>query len=550
MTTARFSRYCRRWRAVTAGALTLSALTVPALALPALALALTPGVAAADAAPSITSPASTSFTVGRAGTFTVTTAGDLPMTVTDAAATLPAGVTFADNGDGTATLAGMPAGGTGGNYPITITASNGVDPDATQSFLLTVEEPPAITSANQATFTAGGTGSFSITTTGTPAPAITEDGSLPGGITLTDNHDGTATLAGVPGIDGAGSYPVTITASNGVDPDATQTLAVVVLAHPTVSLFASPFPPSGPVTYGVAAGGPLGVATGSVTVADGQGGQCTAPLDAGQGSCSIAEDATSTPYAVTAYYAGDDHYAGSQTSASVVASVAAAGSAQTEADGITASASNGRDGVDTLTESYYATDPVAPVSGGGPYFAVAVSSGAQFSSLLISDCNDVNGSTLLLWWNPGAGAWQPVAGDPGPRLGSKSSGCLSVALDGSTSSPTLTQLATAAFTTVTYSGPAKGPTFTGKSSSSCQALKPCAVLIETRGTPASSLSEKGILPSGVSFADQGNGRAELSGPAGAGTQGRYPLTLTAANGAGTVRRSFVLTVRPASSRGR
>ena len=47
-------------------------------------------------------------------------------------------MTFVDNGNGTATLAGTPAAGTGGTYALTITAANGVLPDATQSFTLTV----------------------------------------------------------------------------------------------------------------------------------------------------------------------------------------------------------------------------------------------------------------------------------------------------------------------------------------------------------------------------------------------------------------------------
>ncbi len=57
-------------------------------------------------------------------------------------------MTFVDNGDGTATLAGTPAAGTDGTYPLTITAANGMTPDATQSFTLTVAaaEAPAITS--------------------------------------------------------------------------------------------------------------------------------------------------------------------------------------------------------------------------------------------------------------------------------------------------------------------------------------------------------------------------------------------------------------------
>ena len=52
-------------------------------------------------------------------------------------------MTFTDNGDGTATLAGTPAAATGGTYPLTITAANGIAPDATQAFTLTVEQAPS-----------------------------------------------------------------------------------------------------------------------------------------------------------------------------------------------------------------------------------------------------------------------------------------------------------------------------------------------------------------------------------------------------------------------
>ncbi len=68
---------------------------------------------------------------------------------------LPTGVTFTDNGDGTATLAGTPSAGTRGSYAITLKASNGVSPNATQSFTLTVDAAPAITSADATTFTVG-----------------------------------------------------------------------------------------------------------------------------------------------------------------------------------------------------------------------------------------------------------------------------------------------------------------------------------------------------------------------------------------------------------
>jgi YVTN family beta-propeller protein/uncharacterized repeat protein (TIGR03803 family) len=96
-----------------------------------------------DAPPSIVSALSVTFSVGSASTFTVMTVGTPSVNSITEAGALPAGVTFTNNGDGTATLSGTPAVGTGGVYPLTITASNGVAPDATQSFTLTVDEPIA-----------------------------------------------------------------------------------------------------------------------------------------------------------------------------------------------------------------------------------------------------------------------------------------------------------------------------------------------------------------------------------------------------------------------
>ena len=86
---------------------------------------------------------------------------------------LPAGVTFVDNGNGTGTLSGTPAAGTGGTYAITFTAANGVLPNGTQAFTLNVNQAPAITSAASTTFTVGAAGSFTVTTSGFPAPTVT-----------------------------------------------------------------------------------------------------------------------------------------------------------------------------------------------------------------------------------------------------------------------------------------------------------------------------------------------------------------------------------------
>jgi len=113
--------------------------------------------------PAITSANNTAFAVGAAGTFTVTTTGVPTPSVSETGA-LPAGVTFTDNGNGTATLSGTPALATVGTYPLSFKATNGIAPDATQNFTLSVgkgtqsitfgvQTPASRPFANGATFT-------------------------------------------------------------------------------------------------------------------------------------------------------------------------------------------------------------------------------------------------------------------------------------------------------------------------------------------------------------------------------------------------------------
>ena len=103
-------------------------------------------------APAITSADNATFVITHAGTFTVTTTGypeAASMVIDDGGASLPSGVTFVDNGDGTATLSGTPDVGTSGTYPFTITATNGVPTAATQDFTLTIDLAPAITTSQR-----------------------------------------------------------------------------------------------------------------------------------------------------------------------------------------------------------------------------------------------------------------------------------------------------------------------------------------------------------------------------------------------------------------
>jgi large repetitive protein len=179
---------------------------------------------------SITSPDSTSFRVGSRGTFSVTTTGDPPVALAETGA-LPAGVTFVDNGDGTAKLSGKPAKGTEGLYNLSITASSIDGPPAAQAFTLTVDEAPLITSAPKTTFTVGTAGSFTFTTSSSALPAdptLSKAGALPPGITFTDHHNGTATISGVARAGRLGVYRLMVKASNGVAPDARQAFSLTL----------------------------------------------------------------------------------------------------------------------------------------------------------------------------------------------------------------------------------------------------------------------------------------------------------------------------------
>jgi hypothetical protein len=132
--------------------------------------------------PAITSPTAVTFVAGSAGSFTVTTTGYPHAGLTEVG-TLPAGIGFVDQGNGTAVLSGTPAAGSFGNFAFTITASNGTAPDATQTFTLTV--------SNLTAPTPGQTLSAPVYTPLTSLPA------LPDGVTAVEPVLAQFTVSGV-----------------------------------------------------------------------------------------------------------------------------------------------------------------------------------------------------------------------------------------------------------------------------------------------------------------------------------------------------------------
>jgi hypothetical protein len=185
-------------------------------------------------APVILSAAAAISNVGASFTFDVVTTGEPAPAITESGA-LPTGLTFTDNGNGTATIAGTAPIGSGGSYPLVITATNTAG-SVTQAFTLTNAEAPTITSPTTATFTTTVPGTYNITTTGYPV-TLTLTGTaatLPSGLTFTDNGNGAGTIAGTPVAGSEGTYPVGVSATNPLD-NSTATLSLIITVDPAAA---------------------------------------------------------------------------------------------------------------------------------------------------------------------------------------------------------------------------------------------------------------------------------------------------------------------------
>lgn len=195
---------------------------------------------------------------------------------------------------------------------------------------------PAFTSATAATFEIAQHGSFTITASGTPAPYIglAPDRSLPMGVSLVDNGDGTATLSGTPANGSAGTYALRFIASGPIAPDASQNFtltvqkassALALSAMPTAAVYGQSVLLSATLASANAqAGGAV------LFIADGATAPgCDArPLTAGQASCPVAGLGVGS-HAMLATYMGDANTSVSALATPIVVTVAKAATAVT-----------------------------------------------------------------------------------------------------------------------------------------------------------------------------------------------------------------------------
>jgi len=556
--------------------------------------------------PAITSPASATFATRYASSFTITTTGNPAAAITETGA-LPAGVTLVDNHNGTALLSGTAPTGAGGSYPITITASNGVGSAATQSFALTVTETPTaptITSPAAAATTIGLWSSFEITSTAAPVATLTESGALPSGVVFANNGNGTATLSGAPIAGTTGTYPITITAGNGISPNGTQSLVLTVNAQLTPPDFSN----AGATTFAAGTAGTFAItSTGNptptltlasspalpsgITLVNNNNGTATVSGTAPQGSQGV--------YMITVTAANSEG-----TAAQIIALTVNSGLAITSPGTASATAGKALSFTVTTTGTPAASlgetgslpsgvtfhnngNGTATLSGtpgttsGGTYpltitatnstgsasqaFVLSVAQTPTFTSAaaVTETAGTAFGYTVVTSGSPTAAlsAANLPAGvsfsDNGTGTGLLSgtsavaAGTYSIPLTATNAGGTATQ--TLALT-VKAAGTATGqkvPSFTSAAAATATAGTNSSFSITTLGVLVTTLSESGTLPSGITFRNNFNGTATLSGSASLQAGGVYPITLKAANTDGTVTQAFVLTVnaRPSISSG-
>ena len=128
-----------------------------------------------------------------------------------------------------------PRSGYMGTDAITATVADTGDGMAspTATISVTVGTAPAFVSVKKAAFTVGSAGSFSLQTTGFPAPTFGVVGGLPSGVSL---NTSTGVLSGTPNPGAGGTYHLTFIASNGFGTQASQSFTLTINQQPAVTV--------------------------------------------------------------------------------------------------------------------------------------------------------------------------------------------------------------------------------------------------------------------------------------------------------------------------
>jgi hypothetical protein len=214
----------------------------------------TVSVAAAATVPVFGSTPVTGVEAGSAYEYAIVVTDPEGDALTITAPVLPAWLALTDNGDGTATLAGTPAAEHVGDHAVELLATDATAAFAPQAFTITVSEAsappaennaPAFSSTPVATATAGSAYSYTVQATDPDAGDVLTISAptLPAWLALTDNGDGSATLAGTPAAANVGNHDVVLNVADAAGATAEQTFAVAVAAATPPTTNPPPPPP-------------------------------------------------------------------------------------------------------------------------------------------------------------------------------------------------------------------------------------------------------------------------------------------------------------------
>ena len=192
--------------------------------------------------PLITSAAPLGGAVGIVYSHTYTATGDTPITYSVTTGALPAGLTLSSAG----VISGTPT--AGGTFNGTVTATNGVNPDDTQTFSIAINAPTiSVSPATLPNGTVASAYSQTITASGGTAPysfAVTA-GALPAGLTLSSS----GALSGTPTAGGTFNFTVSATdSSTGTGPYTGSRAYTLIIDVPTITISPATLP-NGTITF-------------------------------------------------------------------------------------------------------------------------------------------------------------------------------------------------------------------------------------------------------------------------------------------------------------
>lgn len=177
---------------------------------------------------------------GVPSSFAVSASGSPTPALSETGSGWPSWAILVDNGGGNGVLYfNAPSSAIGHSFTFTMRVSNAANggAHADQSFTVTVDQAPAITSANTDTIVPGiPMAPFTISTSGSSPVSLGQTG-MPSWATFTDNHNGTATLSGTPPPTGETDI-FTIGAQNAAS-SVSQTFTLLVAAPPSSPVFAT-----------------------------------------------------------------------------------------------------------------------------------------------------------------------------------------------------------------------------------------------------------------------------------------------------------------------